>query len=404
MIILNLSIFFNAMLAAANSVFIGFERMGLLSICSICAAIAQSGLTVLLVYFGYGAMGAAVGYTFSSIVVGILAVALLYFAIFRKLSRDETSKFTTYQTLKPMFKYGLPLALSAVLVGVASQFSWFVLSSNVDLSSIGNLRVTQNFMVLLTFVAFPISTSLFPAFSKLDPKNEKPLIASVFAASVKYAVLFLIPATMVMMVLAKPIIGTIYGDKWALAPTFLTLGIINYLFTIFGSLSISSFLSAMEETKLILKLNVLTLLLIIPLCLLVIPAFGVIGAIFAGYAANSPNWIIGLYASRKKYGVKPNLGSSGRIFLSSAIAACFCYLSLNILSLDSWMQLIVGLAVFLLTYLLTLPVVQGITFSGSGPVLKLLEVPLYLEEQILKRLVRIKKVDLLEETSAEQAM
>jgi hypothetical protein len=140
----------------------------------------------------------------------------------------------------------------------------------------------------------------------------------------------------------------------------------------------------------------------------------VIGAIFAGYAANSPNWIIGLYASRKKYGVKPNLGSSGRIFLSSAIAACFCYLSLNILSLDSWMQLIVGLAVFLLTYLLTLPVVQGIglsdvnnlrvTFSGSGPVLKLLEVPLYLEEQILKRLVRIKKVDLLEETSAEQAM
>jgi O-antigen/teichoic acid export membrane protein len=252
MIILNLSIFFNAMLAAANSVFIGFERMGLLSICSICAAIAQSGLTVLLVYFGYGAMGAAVGYTFSSIVVGILAVALLYFAIFRKLSRDETSKFTTYQTLKPMFKYGLPLALSAVLVGVASQFSWFVLSSNVDLSSIGNLRVTQNFMVLLTFVAFPISTSLFPAFSKLDPKNEKPLIASVFAASVKYAVLFLIPATMVMMVLAKPIIGTIYGDKWALAPTFLTLGIINYLFTIFGSLSISSFLSAMEETKLIL--------------------------------------------------------------------------------------------------------------------------------------------------------
>ena len=40
-----------------------------------------------LVYLGYGALGAVLGYALSSVAVGIISVVVLYFSIFRKLKK-----------------------------------------------------------------------------------------------------------------------------------------------------------------------------------------------------------------------------------------------------------------------------------------------------------------------------
>ena len=51
----------------------------------------------------------------------------------------------------------------------------------------------------------------------------KQLLNTVFTTSVKYTAFLLVPATLAIMVLATPLIGTVYADKWLNAPLFLVL-------------------------------------------------------------------------------------------------------------------------------------------------------------------------------------
>src|SRR3972149_7590576 len=122
----SIAILFTALFTAAQSVFVGFERMDLSSYTIICQAAAQCVLSPLLVYIGtqqgYGALGAILGYTLSFLIAGIVATILLYFAIIRKLGRTTASNSSVLQTLKPLLRYGVPLAVATILAGLLTQF------------------------------------------------------------------------------------------------------------------------------------------------------------------------------------------------------------------------------------------------------------------------------------------
>ena len=395
----SLTIFFGALYNTSQSIFVGFERMGLVSCTIICQAIAQCVLPTLLVYAGYGAYGAVLGYVFSFLVVGVVSIVLLHFAIFRKLGSNTTSNSNIRQTLKPLLRYGIPLAIATILGGALYQFYLFMMASFVDVVMIGNYKIATNFAVLLALFTAPIATVLFPAFSKLDPRNEQQLLKTVFTASVKYTTLFLVPATMVMMVLSGPIVGTLYGDKWSYAPPFLALYIISNLYVIFGSFSAPSLFTALGETKMLMKLNMLTLAIGVPIAFLLIPQFGIFGVILASLTAGLPGWFVGLYWLWKHYGTKVDFQSSGKILLASSIAAIITYLFQSFFVAAAWMVLITGVMLFLAIYLIVLPLIGAINqtdvnnlramFSGLGIVSKLIEIPLTLVEKSLR--IRIER-------------
>jgi O-antigen/teichoic acid export membrane protein len=203
---------------------------------------------------------------------------------------------------------------------------------------------------------------------------------------------------MALMVLSKPIIGTIYGGKWLNASYFLILAVVINLFAIFGNLSNSSLLMAMGETKMLMKLNALALFIGIPLCFLLIPQFGIVGAIFVGIIAGMPSWFIGLYWTWKHYRVKADFQASAKILLSSAIAAGSTYLFLSFFNSADWIRLVAGLLLFLAMYLILTPLIGGVNqtdvnnlramFSGLGIISRLLEIPLLLVERALRMRAR----------------
>ncbi|MGA3192001.1 MAG: oligosaccharide flippase family protein [Candidatus Bathyarchaeia archaeon] len=392
--LISVSILSTAVLATAQSIFIGFERMKLSSVTMICQAAAQGIVSVLLVYLGYGALGAALGLTIGSAIAGAVSACLLYFAIFNKLDPDSSSSPNLAQVLRPLLKYGVPLAVGSILAGVLGQFYSFMMASYVGTETIGNYKVAVNFTVLLAFFSVPISTVLFPVFSKIHPNKEKQLLKSVFASSAKYAALLLVPASMALMLLSKPIIETLYGNKWPFAPPFLALFAAGTLLIIFGNLSVTSLLTALGETKLLMKLNLLTLALGIPLCFLLIPPLGITGLIIVSIVDGIPSLLISVYISWKRYETIADLKSTTKILIASAIAATITYLTLNTLHTASWIQLVSGATLFLITYLVAAPLVGAINqtdintlrtmFSGLGPLSKLLEIPLAIIEKPLR--------------------
>jgi O-antigen/teichoic acid export membrane protein len=390
----SVTIFSSAINSANASIFTGFEQMKLNSYLSVIFAVVQGVLSALLVFFGFGAIGAIIGYTTAVLVQTIFSIVFLYSSIFRKLPRIKTEASEVCNTLKMLLRYSIPLGIGSVVGSIGGPIFSFLMASYVNEATIGNYKIATNFTILLTFITTPIANVLFPAFSKVDPRKENNLLKTLFASSVKYTNLFLTPATLALIILATPLIGTLYGNKWPEASLFLTLGISFYLLSLSGLRSVGSLLSAVGETKLLLKQSLLSLVIAIPVAFLLVPSLGIIGIIVGLPIAALPSAFIGLYASWKKYGAKADFVVSAKILLSSGLAAATVYLFFGFFHASYLLLLVTGLILFLVVYIISVPLFGAINqwdvnnlrtmFSSSSIISKPMEVVLKILEKLLR--------------------
>ena len=390
--IASIVMFSESLLTAARYCFTGFERMELNSLTMISYSTIKTVASPLLVLLGFGALGAVLGHTFALLASGIIGLAILYLLLFRKLKKPNPCRTDKIQTLKTMLRFGVPLSISTILNGFLMQFYAFMMAFYCSDIMIGNYQIAANFAILLTFFTFPIATVLFPAFSKLDPKNDPQLLQAVFSSAVKYTTMFLVPATIAIMVLSKPMIYTLFGEKWIYAPFFLTLYVITNLLVLFGGLVKNIFLAGLGETKMLMKLSLLSLSFGIPLAFILIPSYGIVGIILGTLIAVIPSFTLGLHWIWKHYGAKADYKSSTKIFIASAVAATTTYLTLNFLITSEWIRLIIGGTIFLTVYILTAPFIGAINQSdinnlramltGLGFLSKLLNIPLTIAEKV----------------------
>lgn len=388
------TILFGAIYTTTQSTFVGFERMELNTLTMITQAITKTIVAPLLVLIGYSALGATIGYTLSTIVAAAIGITALYISILKKLRKSNPQKGNLKENLKKMLHYGIPTSISSIIAGLLIQLYAFLMAAYCTNEQIGNYTVATQFAVILTFFTNPIYTVLFPAFSKINPKKEEELLQTVFKSSIKYTSLILIPATMAVMILSRPMVATLFGEKWIHAPTYLTLYVINNLFAVIGSLSLGTLLLGLGETKTLMKLSLINLAFGIPLAFTLIPALGIIGLIATLILAGKPSTAVGLYWIWKHYKLKPELKSSTRILLSSTISATLTYLTTSLLGTPEWIKLIIGTATFLTLYLTITPLTRAVNktdiknlktmFSDLGIISKLIDIPLTITEKIAK--------------------
>jgi O-antigen/teichoic acid export membrane protein len=422
--VMSLSVFAGALSAAAGGIFVGFERMKLNSFTQVLQSIVKTSLGPLLILLGFGVLGAVTAAMVSLVVGGVVAILIVYYALYNPLRKSKVGKTNLKATLKPMLAYGLPLTVSSIVIGVLPQVIATIMAIYSGLGDVaagnpsgwmmGNYFTALNFSVLLTFVSFPVATALFPVFSKMNPEREPELVKTVFASSVKYTAVLLVPATFMLITLATPLVNTLFpsdgimqtlfvvsaAPKFPYAPLFLALSTIVNLFVLVGNISLGTFQTGIGKTGQIMKQSVLSLAVGLPLAYFLVWFFysfggadplassvwAVIGGILGALIANLPGMIWGLVWAWKNYHVKANFVISARILASSIFASIAAYALINLLSLPWWITLVAGFVVFLVVYLAAAPLLGAVNrsdidnframFTGLGLVSKILEVPL----------------------------
>jgi stage V sporulation protein B len=427
--IMSISIFAGALLSAAGGIFVGFERMKLNSLTSILQAVVKTALGPFLIILGFGVLGAIYAAMASAVAGAVIAMALVYFSFYKRLLKCKVGKCNVKETLKPMLKFGLPLTVAGIAVGVLPQvFTFFmviyagqgdVLAGLKSGWTMGNYYAAAYFSVLLTFISFPIGTALFPVFSKLNPQKEPELVKKVFATSVKYTAFLLVPATMAIITLATPLINTIFpssgnifqsffiviaGSKYPYGPLFLAFSSIVNLLVLVGNISVGTFQTGIGKTKQVMKQSFLSLAIGLPLSYLLVAYFysiggssyAVVGGILGALIATTPNVAWGLYWSWKNYKVKADFIVSAKILVSSVLAslAAFLFISFFNLQLPFGIILVGGFAVFLLVYLVAAPLLGAVNqmdidnfrtmFSSLGVVSKVLNAFLLFMRKLAK--------------------
>jgi O-antigen/teichoic acid export membrane protein len=143
----------------------------------------------------------------------------------------------------------------------------------------GNYFSAVYFSILLTFISLPISTVLFPTFSKLNVERETGLVKKIFVSSVKYTSFLLVPATMALISLSTPLICTLFPKngifsslfvatatlKFPYAPMFMTLLAVTNLLVLFGNISLGTFQTGIGKTNQIMKQGLVSLAIGLPL-------------------------------------------------------------------------------------------------------------------------------------------
>jgi O-antigen/teichoic acid export membrane protein len=385
-----LTILTSAFITTAQAAFIGLERMELNSITLVIQAILKTAIIIGLVIFGLGPLGATIGTVSATLIAGLIAITLMW-TMYRKIPNPDKHPLEIRKTLEKMLHYGLPLSIDSIISMFQSQFYIFLLPIFVAPDLIGNYGIATTFVVIITFFATPVSTMLFPAFSKLNPKKDEKMFKNFFQFSVKYASLLVVPAAAMVIALSKPGISVLFPNFTA-APLFLSMLSISYIYIAFGTASASNLINGQGQTRFTLKLALLDFSIGFPLGILLISHFGVVGLIATTLTSGIPSLIISLNWIKKHYGVTVDWSSSVKILLSAALASVATY-ALTLLIHNNWLALLVGAITFLIIFILCIIIIKAVNENDlltirestltSGPIRRLVIFVLRIVERLM---------------------
>ena len=388
----SLQLLAQALISTTRSIFVGFERMKYVSLMVIIQSILKSVLAPLLVIIGMGSLGAVLGNTASLIVTGAIGSILVITAFLRRPTKLE-STISHAEAFRILLTYGFPLYLAVLIGGATTQVNNFLMAIHVDAFSIGNYQAAINFSVLINFFIMPISTVLFPLFSKIEPKENNKL-GLIYQNSVKYAGLIIVPLTSALILLSGPIVAIIYGTSYPLTAYFLQLFCINFLFIGIGAYCTGSLLNGQGMTKTIFIGSLLNLCTTLPLGFYLIPRYGIPGLIWTSIIAPKGALFYFLWQIKKNLGFTVKWKTSIKIYLSSAIPFIMVYYLLQTFDLNEWLSLLLGGCLFIVMYLffvLTFRVLDRddiqdlrLILSAMGPLTPIFNIFLTFFEKLMK--------------------
>jgi lipopolysaccharide exporter len=260
----------------------------------------------------------------------------------------------TRSAMSLLVSFGLPLA--------GAQFVNYILL-NVDYAAVGHLLgpvALGTYVLAFNVASWPssllgtmINNVAMPAFSRV--RHDADLMRDSIINSLRALSLVVVPMCWAIIVLARPLVLTLYGAKWVASASTL-----SYL-SLYSAISIAcllftNILSSMGNARVLLLIQLAWLAELIPAMALGVQRDGIIGAAFAHIAVIVPVILpCYLLAMRRTTGVRPNALLKAvlpAVLASSAAALIAKFITTQVSS--PLIQLITGLSAFGLVYVIAI--------------------------------------------------
>jgi stage V sporulation protein B len=178
-------------------------------------------------FLPYGIEFAAAGAMLAAVIGEFFSLVYLFTAFKLKKKFRVRKKFFSQikagkQTFKELMGVGLP-TLGSRLIG---NFSWFlepiVVSYSLAIAGVGTVLATKQYgsltgfamplLFLPSFITYSLSTSLVPAISEANSRNDKGLIEYRLQQALRFVFLTGGLAIVILYVLADPLMEVMYGS------------------------------------------------------------------------------------------------------------------------------------------------------------------------------------------------
>jgi len=350
---------FQSIFNTGLAIFIGYEKMNYQATVRVMQSIIKGIFSPLLVYFGFGILGAVIGHTISYLFSGIMGLILIGYMHKNKQELQLTQSYI--QSLKYLITLGSPLFLSQLFLGASNQIRGVFLSWYIADEIIGNYSIAVWFSSLIGVIVGSIGTTLLPTFSKFDVNHETERTKEIYQFSIRFSSIILMPLICLMIVASEPIVTTIFGTKYLHAPLFLSYQLIPTLFIGLGSISNVNLLNSQGETRAALLIMSFGSILTVILSYISITNWGIIGLLTGIIISSFTQNLLSISVIKKIFNLKPDLVFTIKLLIASAIAGIISYIQqIYIISPYSIISLLMTSITYISVYLITAPLIGAI--------------------------------------------
>lgn len=354
-----LTLFGQAVLETVVATLIGLDETDKGSVLINIQAVVKAITSPLLIFFGLSVAGALLGTGLGFVIAASSGAIMLLLHTCDELerNREKSENISFSKGLYTLIYYGIPLYFSTLIYNLQFQIKSIFLALFSSNMSIGNYKTAKNFIFLINLLIYPISKSLFPAFSKLNINNDRSSIQKMFKLSVKYTSLLVIPTSIAISILSKNIVYVIYGSQYQFAPTYLSIYMLGFLCTAIGRYVNVALFNSQGDTRTTFKLQILNFSLSIPLAFILINIYDVMGLIISIIISELISSIYGIYQVKTIYNINFEVVSSIKTIMVTLLSAFLvCIFFKYIYLINPIFNLILGGILYIMSFLVFAPV------------------------------------------------
>lgn len=283
-----------------------------------------------------------------------LAIVLFFIALYFFYKHYWFGQRSIKPTLesRKILKFSFPLYLESFINNGIGAFPIYIMGIYLASKEIGiyNITVKLSLMVTLSLTAFNLIFA--PTISHLYASGKKDVLAHLFKTVTKWIFTISLAAFCILLLFNQQILG-VFGKEFESGAPILFLVILGELLNT-GVGSAGYILIMTGRPKIALFNSILMLILTTALCFLLIPKYGAIGA---GIARASSIGIINILRLVEVYyyeKIHPYNLKFLKPVLSGALSFIIVFFIKNIIHINQYVNLITGLVIFGVTYILFL--------------------------------------------------
>jgi O-antigen/teichoic acid export membrane protein len=281
----------------------------------------------LLVLFGWGALGMAVGLTAAT----ILTIPFTYYYL--RVSPSIPNR----KTLNSIWSYARYSIPGAAVGRVYNRFDVLLLGFLISPAAVAQYEIALKLTVPAMLVSNIVGNGLMSRVSNIDSKGGQ--FHTDIKNSLAFSSILSIPIFFGALLLSEPLVLTIYGSEYKnAAPLLIGLA----LFRLFGSQSnpLNRVLSGLDKPDINVKIGVVALCVNIVIGVPLTVWIGPIGVVVGTVIAESLKYGVSAYVLRQEHSDIPLLPSTvWKEFLAGGIMAIVVLLFRNIIIISSWLDL-----------------------------------------------------------------
>lgn len=271
--ILSIGLFFQIISSSVLCVYKSMEKMVVVAFFSIIFRVITAILIIICIYLDLGIMGPVATFSFGNILV-FIGSYIVFYRDFRLLN----FRLNPYGWAKIISKGG-PFFISALLTMIYSKANLLLLSKIQGELEIGLYMAAWTLVESLYFIPEAVTTSLFPAFSRIY-NSSTTYLEKVYSKMIKYIIMISVAVCGGSLLVGHEILLLIFGESFLEAVAALYVLIFVWMFSFLSNM-MSYLLFSIKQEKAQMKVMGFACITNILLNLLLIPKYSFIGSAFA---------------------------------------------------------------------------------------------------------------------------
>ena len=221
------------------------------------------------------------------LIVSIMSLLVISYSLYSTLPKsDQPTKFS-FLEIQKIWRYAFGMLGITFVALTLTQLDKVILSNILPLSAFGYYSLVGAVVASLYFLVTPVTTAYFPKFVALIESNEKLLLKNAYHQSAELVTVLMGVTGIFLAFHAHSILLIWTQDPEIANNTHYLLSILSVSTVFNGVLWIPMQMQlAHGVTSITLKVNIVTMILIVPLFFILVPVYQSVGAAFITLGMN----------------------------------------------------------------------------------------------------------------------